>query len=192
VKQLRIGVLAVQGDFEKHQQMLAHLDVVPVLVKTAEQLRKCQALIIPGGESTTLSLMLRKHGLWEELKAYAREHPVFGTCAGLILLASKVDGTAVETLGLIELQAKRNAYGRQVNSFIDTVKVDLGNGPFDYEGVFIRAPKIVGLGQGVRPLAWHGDDVVMAEQGNLLAASFHPELTEDPRIHEYFVQKAAG
>lgn len=189
MKQPRVGVLAVQGDFEKHQRMVAQLDAIPLLVKTAEQLHKCQGLIIPGGESTTLSLMLRKHGLWDELKSFARDHPVFGTCAGLILLATKVDGTPIESLGLIDIQVKRNAYGRQINSFIDTVKVDLGGGPFDFEGVFIRAPKIAALGEEVRPLAWHGEEVVMAEQGNVLAATFHPELTDDTRIHEYFLHK---
>ncbi|MDZ7271457.1 MAG: pyridoxal 5'-phosphate synthase glutaminase subunit PdxT [candidate division KSB1 bacterium] len=192
MKQVRVGVLALQGDFEKHQQMLARLDVIPVLVKTAEQLRKCQGLIIPGGESTTLSLLLRKHGLWDQVKDYAREHPVFGTCAGLILLAATIEGAPVESLGLIDIHARRNAYGRQVNSFVDTIKVDFGNGAFDYEGVFIRAPKVIAMGQGVRPLAWHGEDVVMAEQGLVLAATFHPELTEDPRIHEYFVSKLTG
>ncbi len=191
MKQPRVGVLAVQGDFEKHQRMVAHLDAIPILVKTAEQLAKCQGLIIPGGESTTLSLMLRKHGLWDELKSFAKDHPIFGTCAGLILLAKVVEGAPVESLGLIDIQVRRNAYGRQVNSFIDTVKVDFGAGPFDFEGVFIRAPKIAALGEGVRPLAWHGDDVVMAEQGNVLVATFHPELTEDPRVHEYFVHKLA-
>ncbi|MDZ7337023.1 MAG: pyridoxal 5'-phosphate synthase glutaminase subunit PdxT [candidate division KSB1 bacterium] len=192
MKQVRVGVLALQGDFEKHQQMLARLDVIPVLVKTAEQLRKCQGLIIPGGESTTLSLLLRKHGLWDQVKDYAREHPVFGTCAGLILLAATTEGAPVESLGLIDIHARRNAYGRQVNSFVDTIKVDFGNGAFDYEGVFIRAPKVIAMGQGVRPLAWHGEDVVMAEQGLVLAATFHPELTEDTRIHEYFVSKLTG
>ncbi len=189
MKQARVGVLALQGDFEKHQQMLARLDVIPVLVKTAEQLRKCQGLIIPGGESTTLSLMLRKHGLWEEVRAFAGDHPVFGTCAGLILLAGKVEGAPVESLGLLDIHARRNAYGRQVNSFVDTVKVDFGQGAFDYEGVFIRAPKVVALGAGVQPRAWHGQDVVMVEQGTVLAATFHPELTDDPRVHEYFVSK---
>lgn len=187
----RVGVLAVQGDFEKHQRVVAQLDAIPVLVKTAEQLAKCRALIIPGGESTTLSLMLRKHGLWDELRSFAQDHPIFGTCAGLILLAKGVEGAPIESLGLIDVQVRRNAYGRQVNSFIDPVRVDFGAGAFDFEGIFIRAPKIVALGAGVRPLAWHGEDVVMAEQGNVLVATFHPELTEDARIHEYFLHKLA-
>jgi len=186
---MRIGVLSIQGDFEKHLQMCNNLNVDALPVKTPSQLSSCDALILPGGESTTFVNLLHKHGLWKELALFTQAKPVFGTCAGLIVLAKQVDKNQIETLGSIDIKVVRNAYGRQVDSFIDNVKIDLGNGDFDFEGVFIRAPKILRLGTGVRALGWHGDDAVLAEQGNILVATFHPELTSDERIHKYFINK---
>ena len=184
-----IGILALQGDFEKHGQMMALLGHQTLLVRTIEQLHSCAGLIIPGGESTTLTKLMKKHNLWEPVRQFSREKPVFGTCAGLIVLAKKAVRNNVETLGLIDIQVIRNAYGRQVDSFIDTVTLKLGGDESTFEGVFIRAPKIVSLGKDVVPLAWHGDDVVMAEKGNVLVAAFHPELTSDTKVHEYFAKK---
>lgn len=186
---MRIGVLSIQGDFEKHLQMCELLDADAFPVKTPTELSTCDGLIMPGGESTTFVNLLHKHGLWDEVKLFAQIKPVFGTCAGLIVLANRIEKNQIETLGAIDIKIARNAYGRQVDSFIDNVKIDFGDGPFDFEGVFIRAPRILRLGSGVRAFGWHGDDVVLAEQDNILVATFHPELTSDARIHEYFLNK---
>jgi len=186
---IKIGILALQGDFEKHSQMMALLGHQTLFVRTKAQLQSCAGLIIPGGESTTLAKLMKKHDLWEPVRQFSREKPVFGTCAGLIVLAKKAVRNNVETLGLIDIQVVRNAYGRQVDSFIDDVTLKLCENELIFEGVFIRAPKIVSLGSGVVPLAWHGDDIVMAEQGNVLVAAFHPELTSDTKVHEYFAKK---
>jgi len=186
---MKIGLLALQGDYFKHQQMLEKLQVETVFVKTKEQLEQCDGLIIPGGESTTFSLLLHKHDLWNPLQAYARKKPVFGTCAGMIILSNKVNGGVLETLGAIDIEVARNAYGRQVDSFIDTIRLSLGDDTTEFEGVFIRAPKIKKMGENVRPLAWHADNVVMAESGNVVVASFHPELSNNPAVHAYFCRK---
>jgi len=186
---IKVGVLALQGDFEKHKQAIERTGVQAALVRTEEQLTDCDGLIVPGGESTTLTKLLKKHGLWQHIISFAANKPVFGTCAGLIILSKQVTKNRVETLGLIDITVERNAYGRQVNSFIDDIELDLNGQESHFEGVFIRAPKIVALGKGVKPLAWHKDDVVMAEKGNILVATFHPELTDDPLVHNYFVSK---
>lgn len=185
----KIGILAVQGDFEKHRQIVQSLGHETLLVKTQHELDTSDALIMPGGESTTLTKLFAKHNLEKALVAYAKEKPVFGTCAGLIVLSKKVINHPVQTLGLINVTVARNAYGRQVDSFIDDVDIALGDQQFSFEGVFIRAPKIVGFGDDVEILGKHKDDIVLAESGNILVATFHPELTDDPRIHHYFIDK---
>lgn len=182
-----IGVLALQGDYEKHLQMLQRLGCGGRLVYTAEDLQACDGLIVPGGESTTLILLMKKHGLWEPIRNFARRRPYFGTCAGCIVAARNVLGREQESLDLIDIAVERNAYGRQVDSFIDEVQIVL-NGQYGvYEGVFIRAPKIRALGEGVQTLGKHGKDVVLAQQKHVLVATFHPELTDDPTIHQYFL-----
>lgn len=185
----KIGILAVQGDFEKHREMVQSLGHETLLVKTQEGLFASDALIIPGGESTTLTKLFAKHNLEKALAAYAQEKPVFGTCAGLIVLSKKSVNHSVKTLGLINVTAARNAYGRQVDSFIDDIELNLGDQKFTFEGVFIRAPKIVECGDDVEILGKHKDDIVLAQSGNILVATFHPELTDDPRVHQYFIQK---
>ena len=181
--------MALQGDFDRHRAMLQSLGVRVMLVKTQPELEQCDGLIIPGGESTTLSLLLNKHGLWDELIIYGKERPVFGTCAGLIMLSRTITREPVKTLGLIDIETARNAYGRQVDSFIDDINVNVNGSEQIIEGYFIRAPKIVALGQGVRALARHGENVVMAEQNNILVASFHPELSDNTLVHSYFISK---
>lgn len=181
------GILSVQGDFEKHQQMLSKLGVTAVLVRNPEQLQECSGLIIPGGESTTLRYMMKKHDLWDAVIHFADIKPVLGTCAGCVIMAKTIANDNGGSLGLMDMSVCRNAYGRQVNSFIDNIKLDQDNDPF--EGVFIRAPKIVARQNNVKVLARHGDDAVWVEQGHLLAATFHPELTRDTRIHQYFLNK---
>jgi len=184
-----IGVLAIQGDFQLHQGMLDKLGVDNIQVKKIDELRKCDGLIIPGGESTTFIKVLKELNLFDEISLFGKEKPIMGTCAGLITLASKVRNYPIESLKLIDIEVERNAYGRQIDSFIDTIKINLNGKEQEFEGVFIRAPKIRKIGEGVIPLGYHKEDVVMAENDLILVATFHPELTEDTRVHKYFVEK---
>ncbi len=186
---MHIGVLALQGDFEKHIAILNKLEVTTARVKTADQLAGCDGLIIPGGESTTFALLLHKHGLWEELSRFAEQRPVFGTCAGLIILAQTIVNEKLDTLQLLDIEVERNAYGRQIDSFIDAIDVTLGEEKFEFEGIFIRAPKIKKVGPGIQKLAYYRDEVVMAESHLITVATFHPELTDDTRIHQYFCRR---
>jgi 5'-phosphate synthase pdxT subunit len=181
----RIGVLALQGDFEAHRKALARAGAEGFEVRTAEELERAEGLIVPGGESTTMLKLMRSEGLWEALAAYARRRPVFGTCAGAILMGARVINPEQESLGLIDIDVERNAYGRQLHSHVATVEAE--DGPL--EAVFIRAPIIRRVGPGVRVLARYGGDPVLVEQGLHLAATFHPELTMDPRVHRRFVER---
>jgi len=188
---MQIGVLAVQGDFSKHQDMLRQMGIDALLVRTPAALLKCDGLIIPGGESTTLTTVMQKHGLWQPLQAFGRRKVIFGTCAGLIIMANEVPGHPHSTLDLIDITVERNAYGRQVDSFIDKVKLELSGTSRVMEGVFIRAPKIKACGANVRVLGYHGKDVVAAENEHILVCTFHPELTEDETLHRYFLHKVS-
>lgn len=185
---MKTGVLALQGDFEKHARAVQRLGHTCIDVKDADSLHACERLIIPGGESTTMIRLIEKLGLRAELQSFAKEHAVMGTCAGLIILARESDRLPFPALGLIDMQARRNAYGRQINSFIDTIQLELEGEKSEFEGVFIRAPKVISLGDQVQALGWHKQDVVLARQRNILVATFHPELTEDTRIHRYFLE----
>ena len=178
---MKAGVLALQGDFREHAQMLAACGATPVLVRTPEELTGVDSLCIPGGESTTMGKLAAAHGLVEPIRWRAAEGmPIFGTCAGMIVLATEIDGGA-PLLGLLDIGVERNAYGRQVDSFEAEVDVR-GVGPI--RAVFIRAPRIRRVGPGVEVLAWHAGAPVVVLQGSLLAASFHPEMAGDPRLHE--------
>lgn len=186
-----VGILALQGDFAAHGRMLDALGVPWRLVKTPADLAQVDGLILPGGESTTLLKLLHSSGLWEALAPYhANAQPLFGTCAGLIVLARETIQPAQESLGCIDIVAARNAYGRQVDSFIDHgTPLDteaLGTTPL--EMVFIRAPKIMQLGPDVQPLATCREEIVLARQGSVLVSAFHPELTTDYRVHQYFLR----
>lgn len=185
----KIGILAVQGDFEKHRTIVEQLGHDTVFVKTADELDTCDGLIIPGGESTTLTKLFKKHNLWGPLVKYAASKPIFGTCAGCIVLSKELANNSIPTLGLIDIRVVRNAYGRQIDSFIDNVDIKLEDHSFTFEGVFIRAPRIEKQGPKVKILGTHQQDAVLAESGNILVATFHPELTNDSRIHAYFIQK---
>lgn len=184
-----IGILALQGDFEKHQRKIEELGARAVLVRTQEQLDDCDGLIIPGGESTTLIKLMKKHEMWDTVIEFANSKPVYGTCAGCILVANSIVEMDQDSLKLIDIAVQRNAYGRQVDSFIDDINLQLNGKADSMEGVFIRAPKIVSIGENVTPLAWHQNDVILAEQGHILVGTFHPELTDDVRIHQYFINK---
>ena len=186
---LRVGVLALQGDFAAHGKVLDELGVEWQLVKTPSELAQVQGLIIPGGESTTLLKLMAPIAMRPALAQFhAEERPIFGTCAGLILLAQETIHPQQESLGFINIVAERNAYGRQIDSFIELgipLVEDLGPAPL--EMVFIRAPKIAALRAGVTALARWKDEIVLARQGTVLVSSFHPELTADRRVHRYFV-----
>ena len=183
----KIGVLALQGDFDAHRKRLEQLGVDVVLVRNTDQLERVDALIIPGGESTTFLKLLQQDGFFDCLKGFVASKPVFGTCAGAILLAQVVVGPKQISLGALNVRVRRNAYGRQVDSSIREGSF-LG-GPL--EMVFIRAPKIESVGEGVEVSAREGDDPVLVRQGKLLAATFHPELSTDTRVHEQFLKMAA-
>ena len=186
---MKIGILALQGDFELHGRMLSTLSVDADYIRKPDQLNSCHGLIIPGGESTTLIKLMREAGLFEAISSFAKDKPVFGTCAGLIVLATDLINYNLDTLGLIDLSVERNAYGRQIDSFIDSIEIRIDGKTDFFEGVFIRAPKIVAIGESVKVLGTHGDDMVLVESEQVFVAAFHPELTDDVRIHQYFVDK---
>jgi pyridoxal 5'-phosphate synthase pdxT subunit len=179
---MKIGVLALQGDFDAHRRRLEELGAEVVLVKKPEQLDEIDGLVIPGGESGTFLKLLGEAG-FEKLKQFAHNKPTFGTCAGAILLAREVDNPKQAGLGVLDIGIRRNAYGRQLDSSIREGK--LGASPI--EMVFIRAPKIERVGPGVEVIATEGKDPVAVRQGKAMAATFHPELSEDSRVHQAFL-----
>ncbi len=192
---MKLGVLAVQGDFEAHGRVLERLGVAPLYVRTADQLAGLDALIIPGGESTTMLKLLEGEGLFEAVRSFAGRRPVLGTCAGAILMASEVSRPSQRSLGLMDMAIERNAYGRQLDSHISSLEPppDFAEraGPGSLEAVFIRAPIIRRVGPQGRVLLVHRGDPILVEQGRHLAATFHPELSSDTRVHELFLDKAA-
>ncbi len=179
---MKIGVLALQGDFDAHRRRLQELGAEVVLVKKPEQLDEIDGLVIPGGESSTFLKLLGEAGL-EKLKEFVRVKPTFGTCAGAILLAKEVENPAQAGLGAIDIGIRRNAYGRQIDS---SIREGLFHGS-PIEMVFIRAPKIERVGPGVEVLATEDQVPVVVRQGKIMAATFHPELTADPRVHQAFL-----
>jgi 5'-phosphate synthase pdxT subunit len=183
-----VGVLALQGDFEKHLHAFAALRVAAREVRTASDLDGLGRLIIPGGESTTMTLLLVPE-LREAVVDFCRAHPVWGTCAGMIMLAKESADPRVKPLALMDMDLERNGYGRQVHSFEAELRVEpeIGEPSRPLRGVFIRAPRVKGLGAGVRPLVWLGDEAVAVRQGHFLASVFHPELTGDLRLQRYFL-----
>jgi 5'-phosphate synthase pdxT subunit len=184
---MKAGVLALQGDFREHARVFAELGAWPVEVRTPEDLSRVDCLAIPGGESTTISKLARSAELVDPIRERALAGmPMLGTCAGMIAMASRVlDGEAL--LEVLEITVRRNAYGRQVDSFEADVAVDGVEHPV--RAVFIRAPMVEVVGAGVRVLAEHEGHPVVLEQGNLVAASFHPELVGETRLHEYILRK---
>ena len=184
---MKIGVLALQGDFDAHRKRLEELGAEVLLVKKPEQLDDIAGLVIPGGESSTFLKLLGEEG-FAKLKEFVRAKPTFGTCAGAILLANEVENPQQAGLGALDITIRRNAYGRQVDSSIREGK--FLNVPI--EMVFIRAPKIERVGQGVEVVATEGRDAVMVRKGKTLAATFHPELSDDARIHRYFLDLVAN
>ena len=182
---LTIGVLALQGAYEAHAQTLRMLGATPKLIRTPEDLEGVAGLIMPGGESTTMLKFLERNGFFEVLQNFVRTIPTFGTCAGAILLASHVEHPAQKSLGALDITVERNAYGRQIDSTILKAETVLPGGPL--EMVFIRAPRITRIGPGVETLASREGFPVLVRSGHLLAATFHPELSDDTRIHKLFL-----
>ncbi|HBY60943.1 MAG TPA: pyridoxal 5'-phosphate synthase glutaminase subunit PdxT [Solibacterales bacterium] len=180
-----VGVLALQGDFEAHQKALARAGADPFPVRTVEELGRAAGLVIPGGESTTMLKLLRLESLFEPLREYGGQRPIFGTCAGAILLASEVSHPAQESLALVDMAVERNAYGRQLDSRVARIAVE----EREIEAVFIRAPIIRRLGDGARVLARYQDDPVLVDFGRHLVATFHPELTSDDSVHSLFLER---
>ncbi len=185
---LKIGVLALQGAFSKHIEMLRSLGVEVVEVRKPHDLKACDALIIPGGESTTMMRQIQFIDLGKGLSSFAQEKPIFGTCAGLILMARTILTDPLKPFGWIEIDVERNAFGRQAESFVTDLEVYLETKrPKSFPALFIRAPRIRGHGEHVEVLASLEDEPVLVKQGFHLAATFHPELTGDTAIHEYFI-----
>ncbi len=183
---MTIGVLGIQGDYEAHKSRLEQLGAQVVLVRKPEQLDSIDAIVIPGGESSTFLNFLAEEGFLEKLREFVRTKPTFGTCAGAILLARDVENPPQLSLGALDIRIRRNAYGRQIDSSIREAQTRLEGGPL--EMVFIRAPKIVSTGKNVQILASSGDDPVLIREGNIMAATFHPELSPDTRVHAEFLK----
>ena len=185
---MKIGVLALQGAVREHCNSLRTCGVEPVEIRYPEQLKEIKGLIIPGGESTTVGKLLIRYDMLEPLRQMGQTgFPFFGTCTGLILLAKEIAGSDQPRLELMDMTVERNAFGRQIASFeTDLPVAAVGEAPF--HAIFIRAPYISKVGPGVRVLAQLGEKTLMAREGNLLAAAFHPELTPDLRIHQYFIK----
>jgi pyridoxal 5'-phosphate synthase pdxT subunit len=182
---MNIGVLAIQGDYEAHKVRLQQLGADVTLVRKPEHLDAIDAIIIPGGESTTFLNFLEEHGFLEKLRAFVRSKPTFGTCAGAILLAKEVENPPQASLGVLDIRVQRNAYGRQIDSSIREGATKLGE---PLEMVFIRAPRITVTGKDVEVLATESGDPVLVRQGKIMAATFHPELSADTRIHQEFLK----
>ncbi|KJL02102.1 MULTISPECIES: pyridoxal 5'-phosphate synthase glutaminase subunit PdxT [Priestia] len=183
---VKVGVLGLQGAFREHAQALEAAGAEAIIIKKVEQLDEIDGLILPGGESTAMRRLIDKYDFMEPLRQFAQAgKPVFGTCAGLILLAGQVVDREEPHLGVMDITVARNSFGRQRDSFEAALNIkDIGE---DFIGVFIRAPHIVEVGESVEVLAMHNDRIVAARQGQFLGCSFHPELTDDARMAQYFV-----
>ncbi len=181
----RVGVLAIQGDYTAHATALSEVGAEPCEVRKPDQFFALDGLILPGGESTTVLKFLERFGFFEALKEFCRSKPVFGTCAGAILLAREVRNPVQRSLGILDVVVERNAYGRQIDSTILTAETGLPGGPL--EMVFIRAPRIAAAGAGVEILARRENAPTLVRQGTVMAATFHPELSMDRRVHRTFV-----
>jgi 5'-phosphate synthase pdxT subunit len=183
---MTIGVLAIQGDYEAHKARLEQLGAPVTLVRKPEQLDQIDAIVIPGGESSTFLNFLAERGFLEKLRDFVQTKPTFGTCAGAILLAKNVENPSQESLGVLDIRIRRNAFGRQIHSSIREASTKLGEKPL--EMVFIRAPRIMSTGKNVEVLATENGDPVLVRQGKIMAATFHPELSSDTRVHREFLK----
>ena len=189
----KVGVLSLQGDFAAHGAAVERAGALPVYVRERSQLGEIDGLILPGGESSTMLKLLHYENLFDDVVDYGRRKPMFGTCAGAILMARDVTNPAQESLGLMDIEVERNAYGRQVDSRVVELdaepEFEQRTSPGKLEAVFIRAPISRRAGQGIHVLAEYAGDPVLIEQGQYLVATFHPELTKDARVHSLFLEK---
>ncbi len=185
---LTIGVVAMQGSFAKHAYSMGRLGIKSRVIREAADLKLCDALILPGGESTAMTLLFENEGLWDPLNKALETLPVFGTCAGAILLGRQIDDERVRCFNKIDYKAERNAYGRQIESFTSSLVIP-SILDHDFHAIFIRAPKFHEIGSAVLTLGVFGKEPVLLRQGRVLVSSFHPELTEDSGIHKYFVDE---
>ncbi|UCC80027.1 MAG: pyridoxal 5'-phosphate synthase glutaminase subunit PdxT [Candidatus Zixiibacteriota bacterium] len=177
------GVLAIQGDFKAHIRVFKKLGVAYKEIRSEKELSDITHLVVPGGESTTIRKVAKSEGFWNRLASF--KGPVMGTCMGSVLMAKEIESPKAEGWGMLDITAKRNAYGRQINSFTATGKIAISDESF--EMVFIRAPKFIRIGDKVKPIAWLGDEITGVISGNKMALAFHPELTENSLLHEYFL-----
>lgn len=185
---MKVGVLALQGDFAKHAGMLTSLGAEVIEVRKPEDLLSCEGLIIPGGESTTMFRQIDFIQLREPLLQFARKKPIYGTCAGLILMSSSIQSSSCKPLQLLDIEVERNAYGRQVESFESIIQVHLSDQPILFPAFFIRAPRIHTCSEKIKILAEFNGMPVLVRQGDHMGSSFHPELTSNPLIHKYFLE----
>lgn len=188
-QELTIGVLALQGAFSKHLTMLSSLGVKSIPIRKPEELEKCDGLLIPGGESTTILRQMQFIGFLTALQNFGKHKPIFGTCAGLILLSKEIINDSMKPFGFLDIKVERNAFGTQVESFISEIPIDIDESvPKQlFKAVFIRAPRIRSCSSKVKILAKIDGEAALVEQGNILGAIFHPELTEDSTIHLHFI-----
>lgn len=188
MKEITIGVLALQGAFAKHIEMIRSLGVQAREVRHASDLLACQGLILPGGESTTIMRLIKYARLEEPLRSFSAQKPVFGTCAGLIIMSKSIKNDQMIPFEWMDIEIERNAYGRQIDSFGVPLELNLASRPYKFQGVFIRAPSIRKTGTSVQILAKNNEEAVLVRQKQFLGATFHPELTDDNTIHAYFLK----
>ncbi len=186
---MTIGILALQGSFLKHEQTLKSLNVNTLQIRKPKELESCDALIIPGGESTTLIKLIDIYNFRNAICKFAENKPIMGTCAGAILLSKNTNDDKINPLELIDIDIERNAYGRQIHSFAQNINISNIDNSKSFEAIFIRAPKINRVGESVKILAILNKEPIMVQNQNILALTFHPELTNDNRIHKYFLKK---
>jgi 5'-phosphate synthase pdxT subunit len=182
---VKIGVLALQGNYEMHNQLLERIGVDPVSIRYPRELDTVEGLVIPGGESTTMSKLMKRIGFYKPLKSFAIDYPILGTCAGLILMSKIVVDTDIEPLGLLDVQIERNGYGRQINSNTINIKFELNSINYTLPASFIRAPKIVSYGNSIKVLAMSDETPIIVRNDKHMGISFHPELDNTSILHEY-------
>ncbi len=181
---MKVGILALQGNFSKHAELCARLDLNPVNIRYPRQLEMVEGLILPGGESTTMSKLMKQQDFYPTIQEFGKSYPLLGTCAGLILMAKEVQDERVQCLDLLNITASRNAFGRQIHSFVDKLTVRTADQKAKIVATFIRAPRILSVGEGVEILSTYGGEAVAVKQGRHVALSFHPELNGEPLFHE--------
>jgi len=185
---LKVGVLCLQGGYQKHIEILSSIGVKAKKVRYKDDFKNIDGLILPGGESTTFSKLIEKQNLHETLLKFLKKKPVYGTCAGLILMSKKIsNNNSIKTFNMLDITVSRNAWGRQLDSFVEDIDIDIDTFDRKFKAIFIRAPKIINSNNKLEILSYYMDTPIMIKSGKLLGTTFHPELTNDSRIHKYFI-----